>query len=307
MMRASIQGLSWYVRRGLHHEDPGYYYRDVVGLPLYGHTAAWPDWADRGALFIFRCGAAMELEFLKGEVEPIEVTEPEAAPIVPVFRSLHLDGTLARLQAGGARVLADREGPFGRTAYVSIPGGYVDGIRQAPSEARHPIDRAAAAEHRAGGARVNGIAEMPSDVLDIGWIELRVADVASEVAFYRDVVGLEVLEDRGGDGAMLYLGDLGRLQISPGGRVESPVADRSLARDMWMLRVHDLDALVADLDAAGVRWINRPFEMTGGTLAYFADPEGHIVGIQTHGNDGRVQEIEAGERWSNGTDRRSET
>lgn len=303
-MRSSIQGMSWYVRRGLHHETPGYYYRDVLHLPLYGHTAAWRDWADRGAMFIFRCGAAMELEFLKGEVEPTEVTEPEAVPIVPIFRSFDLDATVSRLLAAGTKVLADREGPFGRTVYVSVPGGFVDGLRQAPTGSADPIDRAAEAEHQAGGARVNGIAAMPADVLDIGWIELHVAHVATEVAFYRDVVGLEVLGDRGGDGAMLYLGDLGRLQLSPGGRAEIPVTDRALALDMWMLRVHGLDALVADLDEAGVRWINRPFEMTGGMLAYFADPEGHIVGIQTHDNDGRIQEIEAAERWTRGTDHR---
>ena len=302
-MRASIQGLSWYVRRGLHHEAPGYYYRDVVGLPLYGHTAAWPDWADRGALFIFRCGAAMELEFLRGEVQAPEVSEPELAPIVPIWRSVDLDATRARLEAGGARVIADRDGCFGRTVYVAVPGGYLDGIRQAPAGTGDPIDTAAAAEHAAGGARVNGIAEMPRELQDIGWIELHVADVAAELAFYRDVVGLELLEDRGAEGAMLYLGDLGRLQLSPGGRTESVVEDRALAPDMWMLRVHDLDGLVADLDAAGVRWINRPFEMTGGTLAYFVDPEGHIVGIQDHGDDGRVQEQEAATRWAAGTDR----
>jgi predicted enzyme related to lactoylglutathione lyase len=300
-MRSSIQNMSWYVRRGLHHEDPGYFYRDVLRLPLYGHTAAWSDWADRGALFIFRCGAAMELEFLKGEVEPIGPREPEAAPIIPIFRSFDLDATVSRIQAEGAEVLADREGPFGRTVYISVPGGFVDGLRQSSTRTDDPIDRAAETEHRGGGARVNGIAAMPPDLLDIGWIELHVADVGAELAFYRDVVGLEVLENRGGDGAMLYLGDLGRLQLSPGGCRESPVTDRGLASDMWMLRVHDLDALVADLDAAGVHWINRPFEMTGGMLAYFADPDGHIVGIQTHGDDGRVQEREAAERWAKGT------
>jgi predicted enzyme related to lactoylglutathione lyase len=303
-MRSSVQGMSWYVRRGRHNEPPGYWYRDVMGLPLYGHTAAWADWAERGAIFIFRCGAAMELEFLKGDVEPSEPTTPEAAGIVPIFRSFDLDATVARLTAADTRVLDDRVGPFGRTVYVAVPGGYVDGLRQAPDGSAGSIDLAAEAEYRAGGARVNGVAAMPDDLLDVGWIELHVADVAAAVAFYRDVVGLEVLADRGADGALLYLGDLGRLQLSPGGRAETPVTDRALARDMWMLRVHDLDGLVADLDAAGVRWINRPFEMTGGILAYFVDPEGHLVGIQTHENDGRNQEIEAAARWRAGTDRR---
>jgi catechol 2,3-dioxygenase-like lactoylglutathione lyase family enzyme len=121
------------------------------------------------------------------------------------------------------------------------------------------------------------------------------------VATQRDAIGPEVLDDRGDEGAMLYMGDLGCLEISPGGSAETPVSDRALAVDMWMLRVHDVDGLVADLDAAGVQWINRPFEMTGGVLAYFADPEGHIVGIQTHGNDARVQEGEAAARWDAGT------
>jgi hypothetical protein len=112
------------------------------------------------------------------------------------------------------------------------------------------------------------------------------------------------MADDGNDGAVLYLGDLGRLELSPGGRLEPPVTDRTLAPEMWMLRIHDMDEMVADLDKAGVHWINRPFEMTGGTLAYFADPEGHVVGIQDHGNDGRVQEAEAEARWLAGTDKR---
>ena len=300
-MRTSIQGLSWYVRRGLHHEEPGYYYRDALHLPLYGHTAAWPDWADRGAVFIFRCGAAQEFEFLRGDVEPVTPSEPEGAPIVPVFRTYDLDATLERVLGGGAKLVDDRSGPYGRTAYVAVPGGYLDALRQPAGASGNPVDQAALAEHGAGGARVNGIAAMPAEMLDVGWIQLHVADVASEMAFYRDVVGLEVLDDRGGDGALLYMGDLGCLEISPGGRTETPVSDRALAADMWMLRVQDLDGLVADLDRAGVRWINRPFEMTGGVLAYFADPEGHIVGIQTHENDGRVQESEASSRWAAGT------
>jgi predicted enzyme related to lactoylglutathione lyase len=300
-MRSSIQGLSWYVRRGLHHEAPGYFYRDVIGLPLYGHTAAWSDWADRGAMFIFRGGAAIEFELLKGQVDHEPYTRPEQATIIPILRSYDLAATLARLEAAGAPILADRVSADGRTVYFADPDGNVDAVRLAVTGEDDPIGRAAEAEYRSGGARVNGIAPMPPDILDIGWIELRVADVARETAFYRDVLGLELLRDEGPDGTVLYLGDLGRLEIRPGGRVETPVADRDLAPDMWMLRVHDVDAIVADLDAAGVHWINRPFEMTGGTLAYFADPEGHIVGIQSHGNDGRVQEIEPEARWRAGT------
>lgn len=296
--------MSWYVRRGLQHEPTGYFYRDVLGLPLYGHTAAWRDWADRGAMFIFRAGGAMELEFLRGEVTADEPRVPQDAPIIPLFRTFDIDATLSRLKANDIRVLDDREGPSGRTVYYAVPGGYVDGLRQAAVGSGDPIDAAAEAEHRAGGAKLNGIAPMPQELLDIGWIQLNVADVSTQVGFYRDVVGLDLLEDRGEQGATLYLGDLGRLELAPGGRVETPVADRALAVDMWMLRVHDMEGFVADLDKAGVRWINRPFEMTGGVLAYFADPEGHIVGIQSHDDDGRVQEIEASARWSAGTARR---
>jgi predicted enzyme related to lactoylglutathione lyase len=238
---------------------------------------------------------------LKGAVDHEPYTRPEQATIIPILRSFDLPATLARLEAAGAPILADRTGPAGRTVYFADPDGNVDAVREAVTGDDDPIGRAAEAEYRAGGARVNGIATMPPEILDIGWIELRVADVARETAFYRDVLGLELLRDEGPDGAVLYMGDLGRLELRPGGRVETPVTDRDLAPDMWMLRVHDIEAIVADLDAAGVHWINRPFDMTGGTLAYFADPEGHIVGIQSHGNDGRVQEMEPEARWRAGT------
>jgi predicted enzyme related to lactoylglutathione lyase len=286
-MNPHVQCLSW---------DPaGFFFRDVVGLPLLGQRGN--NWDDKGSLFVFWGGEAVEFELLPGAGERPVFDDPVQQPQVPVFRSFALEETLEGVVAGGGRIIVDREEPGGRTVYFLDPSGSVNGLRAPDPGSTDPVDVTARARHLSGGTHLRGVAAMPAGVFDLGWIQLHVADVAAEAAFYRDVVGLDVVADRGPDGVVLSLGDIGRLEIKPGGSVQATPEDRADAPEMWMLRVRDIEPVVAHLKASGVHFVNDPWFLTGGWLAYFVDPEGQLVGIQDHPNDGRPQEIEAERRW----------
>lgn len=296
-MRSDIQAVSWWVRRLPDCDPGGMFFRDHLGLPLLGQRGN--NWDDIGSLFVFHGGGFFEFELMPGARDRTPVDRIEQQDEIPVFRSYDLDAALASLTGSGATVLSrDDADPAGPTVWFRDPSGALNGLRS-PS-GQHAVDRVARERHAAGGTVLSGLKPMPAGVFDLGWVRMHVADVAAMTAFYRDVVGLDVLEDHGADGATLWLGDIGRLELRPGGSAQPRPSDRADVPEMWMLRVRDMDAIVGDLKAAGVHFVNDPWWLTGGQLAYFVDPENHLVGIQDHPEDGRPQEQEAWRAWQAG-------
>ncbi len=290
-MRSDVQCLSWWVRRLPDCTPAGFFFRDVLRLPLIGQRGY--GWDDNGSLFILWGGECIEFEFMPGGVERVPATKPEDQAQIPVFRSYAYDATLASIRASGATVLKEE----GRTAWFLDPSGSVNALREPDPASVDPIDVEAARRHAAGGRELSGYKLMPVGIADLGWVQLHCVDVPAQLAFYHEVLELDVLADHGADGAVLSLGDTARLELRPGGRREEIPTDRAEVADMWMLRVRDMDAITHDLKTAGVHFVNDPWLLTGGVLAYAVDPEGHLFGIQDHPDDGRPQEQLAWKRW----------
>ena len=94
------------------------------------------------------------------------------------------------------------------------------------------------------------------------------------LAFYRDVVGLPVVEGMGdhalrlGPSGVLFLVDHSEVR----GRTPEP------ARAIIDLHVSDLDAQQERLEAAGVKFLrSKGVEYWGGVISTFEDPDGNRI------------------------------
>jgi len=127
--------------------------------------------------------------------------------------------------------------------------------------------------------------------MHLGYIVIGVRDMARSVAFYRDVVGLELRFETPGwtefatGEATLALhsspagpaGDLG-VDATPGAE------GRELAAGICRpgFSVDDLDAFHARMEAADVPCTRLPVEIFGARLAQYLDPDGLEFGVGEH-------------------------
>ncbi|MCS6801515.1 MAG: VOC family protein [Chloroflexota bacterium] len=263
--------IGWFVRRTPALEQTAAFYREVVGLPLLrteGETQLF--WA--GESMIFAVGA--------GGTLPPPYTDRAETTCIPVFRCLDLASVLARILAAGRPILNDRQLIHGRLVYIVDPSGNVTGFQERSRTSPRPEDREAFRRLERGAPLLPGVSPLPPDLYGLGWVVSWFQDEARAIRFYRDVVGLP---DSGntvhGGGALLSLGPTVLLDAKGGGRVQPAAADRFAANNLFILRVDDLDREVDRLRAHGVRFVHDPFQTDEGTFAYFADPEGQLVGL----------------------------
>jgi glyoxylase I family protein len=101
-------------------------------------------------------------------------------------------------------------------------------------------------------------------------VAICVADADAGLAFYRDVLGLTPLPRPDlGPGHWLDAG---------GQQVHLMEADQPApAANHFAIRVDDLDAAVADLEAAGVEVFRSPLVAGAGHQAFLHDPFGNFV------------------------------
>jgi predicted enzyme related to lactoylglutathione lyase len=169
----------------------------------------------------------------------------------------------------------------GRLIYILDPSGNVTGFQERYRFSRRAEDQTAFRRYDAGENVLPGVPPMPPDLYGLGWVVCWFEDEPRGIRFYRDVVGLP---DSGNPtnrgGALLSLGPTVLLDAKGGGRRQPAVADRTQANNLFILRVDDLAAEVRRLRGNGVRFVNEPFAAAGGKLAYFADPEGQVIGLQ---------------------------
>jgi catechol 2,3-dioxygenase-like lactoylglutathione lyase family enzyme len=108
-------------------------------------------------------------------------------------------------------------------------------------------------------------------VADIHHVSINVADTARAVAFYVDVLGLQVLPrpTMRVSGAWLAAGASRQIHL-----IEAPVPPDNGQHFAFL--VDDLDAAVGALRDAGVE-VRGPIEIagTGARQAFFADPDGN--------------------------------
>lgn len=109
-------------------------------------------------------------------------------------------------------------------------------------------------------------------------IAIAVSDVASAVAFYRDVLGLEFLFSPGGDLAFLAAGEIRIMLTTPQG------AGTPGANSILYFATADIGATHAALVARGAKDERGP-ELTAKMpdhelwTAFVRDPDGNLVGL----------------------------
>ncbi len=105
----------------------------------------------------------------------------------------------------------------------------------------------------------------------ISAIWLPVSDMERAVAFYRDDLGLEVI-DHDGDWSEVTAGDQ-RIGLNAS---ESPAGDGGA---VVAFEVDDVDATVEALKANGVEFSGEASEHPWGTIAPFKDPDGNDLQV----------------------------
>jgi catechol 2,3-dioxygenase-like lactoylglutathione lyase family enzyme len=118
---------------------------------------------------------------------------------------------------------------------------------------------------------------------------LAVSDFDRSLAFYRDLLGLEVealYEDPRYAtftvaGARLSLAEQGhQAEDRPGVTMAAP-EDASEANVVIVLEVSDARATYAELDSRGARFLAEPYEPPWGGARFFCvDPDGYLVEIE---------------------------
>jgi catechol 2,3-dioxygenase-like lactoylglutathione lyase family enzyme len=118
---------------------------------------------------------------------------------------------------------------------------------------------------------------------------LAVADFERSLAFYRDVLGLEV-EATYDDppyatlvaaGARISLAERGHAAEDRPGIALEPPADPARANALLVLEVADARSVYEQLQAEGVRYLAAPYAPPWGGLRFFCvDPDGYLVEIE---------------------------
>jgi predicted enzyme related to lactoylglutathione lyase len=111
------------------------------------------------------------------------------------------------------------------------------------------------------------------------WAGIFVEDMESSIVFYRDVLGLRLL-NRGdgwvhfdaGNGAMVELFDGGNAQPAPKGPDRQSI--------VLGLRVDDLQAAYTELSQKGVVFLGEIGQFHETRWAHFTDPEGNRLEIK---------------------------
>jgi catechol 2,3-dioxygenase-like lactoylglutathione lyase family enzyme len=129
------------------------------------------------------------------------------------------------------------------------------------------------------------MAVFPADATDLTRL-LVVSDPARSLAWYRDVLGAEVVGEYGGTSVVLRFVGCWLLLVSGGGpTADKPTvtmaapADGDTASAELIVAVPDCRAAHAELVARGAVFLAEPFEYPWEIRAFFRDPDGHLFEI----------------------------
>ena len=112
------------------------------------------------------------------------------------------------------------------------------------------------------------------------WAGIYVQDIQASIAFYRDVLGLPLLE-QDEDWAHLDAGAGALLELFSGGTSVQGAKTADQQSIVLGLRVDDLDQAVETLRGRGVRFIlGGSGEFAGTRWAHFYDPEGNRLEVK---------------------------
>ena len=125
----------------------------------------------------------------------------------------------------------------------------------------------------------------PADATDLTRL-LVVADLARSVAWYRDVLGAEIVGEYGGTSAVLRFVESWLLLVTGGGpTADKPTVtmatptDPDRASAELIVAVPDCRAAHAELVGRGAVFLADPVEYPWEIRAFFRDPDGHLFEI----------------------------
>jgi len=293
-MQPRVRPIGWFMRNLTRESPVAEFWRNVLGFPVMRRIGA--------AMEIFWAGEAIviELAFSDGDVPPSD------APwgYMPIFRTEALADLILRLRKIGVHPAQESSGPVEKEAVFLDPSGHPVGFRERLPTASSGQDVEARRRGRRGEAFNPGCASMPRDIQELGWVRRRVHDVARMATFYSEVVGYKNI----GQTEKLALFDLGDnviLELTGGGLAIEPPQDRKGSNEYIIHRVDDLHGYLANLSAQGVRIVNSSIPVYWGEIAYFADPEGYLIGLESARHPGTyapekpplAEGLEAERRW----------
>ena len=112
-------------------------------------------------------------------------------------------------------------------------------------------------------------------------VRYQVTDVARAVKFYVEQLGFELKHQQLPAFANVSLGALHLLLSGPGASGSRPLPDgRQQQPGGWnriVLRVHDLPAVIADLERGALKFRNKMEEGPGGSQIQIEDPDGNPI------------------------------
>jgi len=297
----NFKALGWF-SRFVRPEDAslGDFYQNILGLPL------------------IRNGTMQKIDFLwAGETmvhqliyegrapsQPMEQADPASAPLVPVYRANELDRLIDRLRGLGVTLTEMVDGEFGRETHVVDPSGSLVGLRESPRHPKLLHDQVAAFRRQRGEAFNPGCRAMPDGIQELGWLVRRVADLAAMESFYRDVLNVPLI-GRAYGRVLLDIGDNTVLELAEGGISAAPPADRGDLSAVFILRVDNIQRFTTVAIERGVHFVHELIKWPRGSLAYVADPEGNLIGIEERHHPSQYvsnfapfpEDIEARRRW----------
>jgi catechol 2,3-dioxygenase-like lactoylglutathione lyase family enzyme len=117
-------------------------------------------------------------------------------------------------------------------------------------------------------------------ILQLNHVALHVADVERSVAFYRDVLRLEVMARPAFSfpGAWFRVGADQELHLIGGRTDDTHSHNRG---NHWALMIDDMDAWEREFQSQGVEYLPRRTRPDGAFQIFLIDPDGHYVELCT--------------------------
>lgn len=211
------------------------FYHDGVGLELRGARDGWAEFDTAGATFALRHAA-----------------DDDHLGVMLRFESASLARDMSRLMARGARFDGD---------VIETGQGRMVNLFD-------PEDNLIALFEPAAGAAPAGIGPA------LGRVILNGEEFLDTVAFYRDVIGLEVA--RSAEHWVEFDTGLTRLAVHtrPHDQEHPRHAEQPVA---WTFETDDLDAMVAAIRGRGLHFTTAPITEDFGVYAELTDPDQRIV------------------------------
>jgi catechol 2,3-dioxygenase-like lactoylglutathione lyase family enzyme len=134
-------------------------------------------------------------------------------------------------------------------------------------------------------AEVSAMPVFPAAATDLTRL-LVVADLTRSIAWYRDVLGAELVSEYGGTSAVFRFVGSWLLLVTGGGPTAdkptvtmAPPAETDLASAELIVAVPDCRAAHTELVARGAIFLAEPVEYPWEVRAFFRDPDGHLFEI----------------------------